>query len=96
MSKRTQQKALDAQIESLTHSIQSAEALGDITRLLRKKTFEAMLEGEIAALLGYAKHAPEAHHSGNSRNGFSSKTLKGNTAASPLTCPAIAMESLSP
>lgn len=36
-----------------------------------------MLEGELDDHLGYPKYAPEGHHSGNSRNGYSSKALKG-------------------
>lgn len=77
MRKRSKKKGLEAQIEALTGSIESVEELEDLTRLLRKKTFEAMLEGEMGDHLGYPKHSPDGHHSGNSRNGYSGKTLKG-------------------
>lgn len=77
MKQRNKQHALESQIEALSGTIKSAEELENITGLLRKKTFEAMLAGEMDHHLGYAKHAREGHHSGNSRNGHSSKTLKG-------------------
>jgi len=37
--------------------------------------------------LGYDKHAPEGHHSGNSRNGYSVKTLKGDHGENGLETP---------
>lgn len=77
MSKSNKQKALEQHIKTLSGNINSAEELEDLTRLLRKTALEAMLEGEMQDHLGYAKHAPEGHHSGNSRNGHSGKTLKG-------------------
>lgn len=77
MSKRKQQTVLEEKIKSLISDIKTTEELDDITRLLRKKTFESMLEGELDDHLGYARHAAEGHHSGNSRNGYSGKTLKG-------------------
>ncbi len=77
MSKRTKNTALESQIESLTQNIQTPEQLEDLTRLLRKKTFEAMLEGEMDDHLGYPKHAKAGQHSGNNRNGYSQKKLKG-------------------
>ena len=43
-------------------------------------TVEAALGAEMEAHLGYAKHDPEGHHTGNSRNGYSSKTDHGEVA----------------
>jgi putative transposase len=40
------------------------------------KGVEQMLEGELDGHLGYAKHSPEGIHSGNSRNGKTSKKIK--------------------
>jgi len=76
MSKSSKHNALEQQIKALSGNIKTTEELEDLTRLLRKTTLEAMLEGELEDHLGYPKHAPEGHHSGNSRNGYSSKTLK--------------------
>lgn len=39
---------------------------------------EQMLQKEMDEHLGYEKHSPEGHHSGNSRNGRTKKTLKSN------------------
>lgn len=67
-------KALAAQIAK---SIKTEKDLTDFSRLLKKMTVEAALGAEMEAHLGYAKHDPQGHHSGNSRNGYSDKTLKG-------------------
>jgi transposase-like protein len=45
---------------------------------LVKQTFEALLEVEMEEHLGYAKHAPEGRGSGNSRNGATAKTIRGD------------------
>ncbi|MBS4168458.1 hypothetical protein PARA125_001096 [Parachlamydia sp. AcF125] len=37
---------------------------------------EQMLQKEMDEHLGYQKHSPQGHHSGNSRNGLSKKLLK--------------------
>jgi len=87
MSKRCKQSDLEKQVKALTRNIKSTEELEDLTRLLRKTTLEAMLEGEMDAHLGYARHALEGHHSGNSRNGHSGKTLKGEHGEIDLEVP---------
>ncbi|HEY8669406.1 MAG TPA: IS256 family transposase [Terriglobales bacterium] len=43
-----------------------------------KDTLEAFLELELEQHLGYAKHDPEGRGSGNSRNGASGKTVRGD------------------
>ena len=45
---------------------------------LVKQTIEAFLEVELEEHLGYAKHAPEGRGSGNSRNGATPKTIRGD------------------
>lgn len=69
---------LKALAESFAKKIKSEADLGDFSKLLKKMTVEAALGGELEEHLGYAKHSPEGHHSGNSRNGYSRKTLKGD------------------
>jgi putative transposase len=39
---------------------------------------EQLLQNEMNEHLGYEKHSPEGHHSGNSRNGKTKKTLQSN------------------
>lgn len=43
---------------------------------LYKRGVEQMLQGELEAHLGYEKHNIRGNNTGNSRNGFSSKTVK--------------------
>jgi putative transposase len=43
-----------------------------------KETIEAFLELELEEHLGYPKHDPEGRGSGNSRNGATSKTVRGD------------------
>jgi len=87
MSKTNKKNNLEAQIEALAGSVSSPEELESLTRLLQKKTFEAMLDGEMNAHLGYGKHAKEGHNSGNNRNGYSRKTLKGEHGELPIDVP---------
>ncbi len=44
---------------------------------LKKAVLERILEGELTTDLGYEKHEIKGNNSGNSRNGYSEKTLKG-------------------
>lgn len=52
-----------------------------------KETIEAFLELEMEEHLGYAKHKPEGRGSGNSRNGASSKTVRGDFGEIELETP---------
>ena len=47
-----------------------------VLKTLSKQLVERMLQGEITHHLGYEKHAREGHHTGNSRNGKTKKTVK--------------------
>ncbi|XVN73174.1 IS256 family transposase ISAs3 [Oligella sp. MSHR50489EDL] len=60
------------------------EALADT---LRKHLYETALAAELDAHLGYEKHAKGAKQAGNSRNGYSKKTLKGNKAQFEIAVP---------
>lgn len=54
---------------------------------LVKKTLETLLQAEIEEHLGYEKNAVEGHGSGNSRNGLSSKTVRGDFGEIELSTP---------
>jgi len=56
----------------------SEQDLADFSRLLKKMAVEAALGAELDEHLGYAKHEPKGRGTGNSRNGYSRKTLKGD------------------
>ena len=58
-----------------------------ILKQLTKAIVERALQAELAAHLGYAKHEAVANESGNSRNGSSAKTLKGDFGALPIEIP---------
>ena len=48
---------------------------------------ERILEGEMAAHLGYEKHAPEGRDKGNSRNGTTQKRVQTDTGAIQIEVP---------
>lgn len=58
-----------------------------VVKQLTKALLERMLEGELTHHLGYEKHDPKGHHSGNSRNGKTSKKLKTDRGELPLEVP---------
>ena len=47
-----------------------------LLKQLTKAVVERALHAELTTHLGYEKHSPEGHNSGNSRNGVSAKQLK--------------------
>jgi len=71
-------KKLEAIARDLAKDIKSEKDLSDLSRELVKLTVEAALGAEMEEHLGYAKHSSSGRSSGNSRNGLSSKTLKGD------------------
>ena len=54
---------------------------------LTKAILERALQAEMTDHLGYEKHDPAGHHRGNSRNGKSQKTLKGDFGELELETP---------
>lgn len=68
-------RALGAKLGS---GVKTEKELAELTQTLRKAMIEAALGGEMTEHLGYEKHSPEGHGTGNSRNGKSRKTLKGD------------------
>ena len=49
-----------------------------LLKRLTKKVVESALRGELTHHLGYSKHQAEGQGNGNTRNGISTKTLKGD------------------
>jgi putative transposase len=58
-----------------------------ILKQLTKSLLERALEAEMTDHLGYEKHSPDGHHSGNSRNGHSKKKLITDSGKLPLKVP---------
>src|ERR1700680_2296019 len=48
-----------------------------LLKQLTKALLERAMQAELTDHLGYEKHDPAGHNSGNSRNGGTTKTLKG-------------------
>jgi putative transposase len=68
-------------VDELLKGCQKAEDIigeGGLVKQLTKALLERALKGELTHHLGYEKHDPAGYKSGNSRNGKSRKTLKGD------------------
>src|SRR6266700_2241157 len=58
-----------------------------LLKQLTKALLERAMQAELTEHLGYEKHDPAGHNSGNSRNGGTTKTLKGDFGEMPLETP---------
>jgi putative transposase len=77
-------------LDKLVENYQRPEdILGEngLLKQLTKGLVERMLAGELTAHLGYKKHDPAGHHSGNSRNGSSKKKVKAEFGEIELEVP---------
>ena len=54
---------------------------------LTKRLLERVMAAEMTGHVGYEKHATAGNNSGNSRNGTSSKTIKGDFGTLPIEVP---------
>ena len=73
--------------EEALKKIKSQSELDDFFHKLYKQAVENMLKAEMEEHLGYKKHERTEKSSGNSRNGYSNKTLKTNIGDIPLEVP---------
>lgn len=80
-------KKLQAMAEELAKDVKTPEDLSTLSAFLTKLTVEAALKGEMNHHLGYNKNSPTGHHSGNSRNGYSTKKLKGEHGKLDIQAP---------
>ena len=87
MSAVMNQDKLKALVAELAKDIKTEKDLGALTQQLVKLTVETALNAELDAHLGYEKHAPVGRGSGNSRNGTTSKRLKGQHGEVPIETP---------
>ena len=58
-----------------------------LLKQLTKAVLERAMQAEMTEHLGYEKHDPAGNNSGNSRNGKTTKTLKGDFGEMPLETP---------
>ncbi|MHB1735464.1 MAG: IS256 family transposase [Acidithiobacillus sp.] len=77
-------------LDSLLADYQTPEDLigeGGLLKQLTQRLVERALQAEMTEHLGYAKHKSMAHPTGNTRNGTSKKTLKGELGALQIEVP---------
>ena len=87
MSNEIDQKKLESLAKELAKGIKTEKDLGALSRQLLRLTVETALGAEMEEHLGYAKHDTEGRNGGNSRNGYSRKTLKGDHGAVEIETP---------
>jgi Transposase, Mutator family len=87
----TKDKGIDNElIDNLLKDYKKPQDLiGDngLLKQLTKQLLERAMAAELTEHVGYAKHDPGGHHSGNSRNGKSAKTIKGSFGDLSLETP---------
>jgi hypothetical protein len=74
-------------LDELSKSIKTEKDLAALSKHLLKLTVERAMDAELDEHLGYPKHAVEGKNAGNSRNGYSSKSLKGNFGEVEISTP---------
>lgn len=77
-------------LDGLLKGVENAEDLfgqDGLLKQLSKGLIERMLEGEMTAHLGYGKYESAGRNSGNSRNGYRSKTLKSELGQMQIAIP---------
>lgn len=62
-------------IKELAKECRTVEDIQEKLKELFRDTIQGLLEAEMDHHLGYAKHSSEGDHSGNSRNGYSTKII---------------------
>jgi len=74
-------------INELAKSIKSEKDLAALSKHLLKLTVERAMNVEMDEHLGYEKHSAAGKNSGNSRNGTSSKVIKGDFGEVEISTP---------
>lgn len=87
MSKKEYQERVKSLGAEFAKGIKTESDLNTFAADLLKAAVEASLGAEMEEHLGYRPHSTDGHHSGNSRNGYSKKTLKSKHGAVPIETP---------
>jgi transposase-like protein len=74
-------------MQELGRGLKSPSDLAKVSRELLKITIEASLNAEMDAHLGYDKYSSKGYNTGNSRNGYNRKTLKGDHGELEISTP---------
>jgi transposase-like protein len=81
------EKKLQSLANELAKDLKTPEDLSALTAQLTKITVEAALNAELDHHLGYTQYEHKGRSTGNSRNGYSSKTLKGDHGSVEIETP---------
>lgn len=76
-----------SEIEAKMKELKDYNDVRGFLKELVAPTLQGLLEAELEQHLGYPKHHPSGYGSGNSRNGYSSKTLKTTDGEISLNIP---------
>jgi putative transposase len=77
----------DLTIRELASQCETVDDIQVMIRDIFKETLQAIFEAEMEYHLGYSKHHADGIHSGNSRNGYSKKTIKSKFGNTVLNIP---------
>ena len=80
----------DSVLDKLLERYQNPEDLtgpNGIIKQLTKRLIEKVMQQELTQHLGYSKHSKEGENSGNSRNGYSAKSIKTDRGEIELQTP---------
>jgi putative transposase len=88
--KQTKNALTEQEMELVGLLMQDCQSTGDIQSELKRLfagTLEQMLEAEMDGHLGYEKNSVQGNNSGNSRNGYSRKTVVSDCGESEIAVP---------
>src|SRR3954470_6729230 len=80
-------KLIDKLLAEHGHRPQDIAGKNGLLKELTKALLERAMQAEMTEHLGYEKHDPAGNNSGNSRNGATTKTLRGDFGEMPLETP---------
>lgn len=81
------QNAKEELARQIAKECKTVDEVHNMLKVLFKGTIEEILEAEIEDHLGYKKHSIEGNNTGNSRNGYSQKTIRTKMGETELNIP---------
>jgi putative transposase len=84
---KAQKEKFQEMIREVGKDIKTSEDLSGLMSEFLKMTVESALNAEMGHHLGYEKHAAEGRNKGNSRNGYTRKTLRGTHGEAVIATP---------
>jgi len=81
------QNTMDKTIKELAKECETVEDVHNMLKNLFKDTLQQIFEAEMDEHLGYKKHSPEGNNTGNSRNGYSKKTIQTKLGKTEIEIP---------